>query len=212
MKLKKENLLLYAVTDSILLKEREIGEAVEDAILGGAGMIQLRSKNASYDELLRDALRLREVTLKYGIPLIINDNIQVCIKSGADGVHIGQKDMPAAEARRLLGADKIIGVSARTCEQAVEAEKSGADYLGTGAAFVTGTKTDAAAIDHSMYREISKAVSIPVVAIGGINAENIERLKGSGAAGVAVVSGIFAYRDIKAAAARLKYLSEKYLG
>lgn len=202
--IKNSDLLLYAITDDGLLKGRALGKAVEDAILGGATIIQLRHKNAALDVLLEEAGKLKEITSKYNVPLIINDDIRVCIEAGADGVHLGQKDMDIASARELLGKDKIIGVSAKTPEQAIKAERGGADYLGVGAAFSTGTKADATAIDHSMYQKIRSAVSIPIVAIGGINAENLSELAGTGIDGVAVVSAIFGKDDIKKATEDLR--------
>lgn len=207
---KKEALILYAVTDSRLLKGKALAEAVEEAILGGATMIQLRDKRADENMLLKYALEVKEITKKYNVPLIINDNINVCIKAGADGVHLGQSDTDPAEARKLLGEDKIIGVSAKTREQAEAAALCGADYLGVGAAFATDTKTDARAIDHGMYNIIKDASGLPIVAIGGINEKNIHLLSGCRIDGVAVVSGIFGKDDIKKAAEEIRALSEKY--
>ena len=148
----------------------------------------------------------KKVTDQYHVPFIINDNIEVALKADADGVHVGQKDMEAGNVRELIGKDKILGVSAQTVEQALAAERSGADYLGVGAVFSTATKQDAQNVGISVLKEICRAVSIPVVAIGGINAYNIKELKGSGIAGAAVVSALFAQNDIKAAAENLSFL------
>lgn len=177
---------------------------------GGAGIVQLREKGLSFQEFLEEAALIKKVTGKYGVPLIINDNIDVCLKTGAAGVHIGSDDTDLITARRLLGKDAIIGLSAKTPAQAVFAEKNGASYLGVGAAFPTSSKADASTIDRSVYGEITKAVNIPVVAIGGITKDNIAELKGTGIDGVAIISALFGRSDIKAAAAEIKKLSEMY--
>ncbi len=194
----KKNLLLYAVTDRRWLKEdQSLADAVRKAVNGGATMIQLREKNMSADELKEEALKIKD---SCDVPLIIDNNIEVCKAVGADGVHVGQDDMPVKEARKILGPDYIIGATAHNVSEAVQAEKDGADYLGVGAAFGSSTKNDAKKIvSLDEYRKITQAVSIPVVAIGGIDETNIVRLKGLGLSGVAVVSAIFAKDDIEKA-------------
>ncbi len=210
MKNDLKNIKLYAITDSGLLKNKSLGEAVREAILGGADMIQLREKNASGEELRKLAKEVLEVTREYNIPLIINDDPELCAEVGADGVHIGQNDMDIISARRILGNDKIIGVSAKTAEQAVYAEKNGADYIGVGAAFGTDSKKDAACIPHEMYSIIRNAVSLPIIAIGGINKYNIEALKGLGINGAAVISAIFGNENIEGNSKELKLLCEMF--
>lgn len=212
MKLERKSLYLYAVTDRGLIGKRSLEGAVEKAVLGGAGIVQLREKGLDRDEFIGEAVKIKRVTDKYGVPLIINDSIEVCLKAGASGVHLGQKDENAAYARRVLGDKAIIGVSAKTAEQAAAAEKAGADYLGVGAAFGSSTKKDAVGIDRSLYREITQAVKIPVVAIGGITEENMGLLSGSGLWGAAVVSALFGKEDIRKAAENLRKLSEMYFG
>lgn len=199
-----EDLLLYAVTDRSFLHGAALCEQVEQALLGGVTMVQLREKEMSGRQLFKEAEKLRALCAHYQVPFIVNDNVAVAKKVDADGVHLGQNDMDVPWARRLLGEDKIIGVSARTVEQAVLAWKQGADYLGTGAVFATGTKPDAQALSLECLTKVCKAVPIPVVAIGGITADNVARLSGSGICGVAVVSAIFAQPDIAQAAVRLR--------
>ncbi|MDD6380600.1 MAG: thiamine phosphate synthase [Lachnospiraceae bacterium] len=194
----KKNLLLYAVTDRRWLKEdQSLADAVRKAVNGGATMIQLREKNMSTDELKEEALKIKD---SCNVPLIIDNNIEVCKAVGADGVHVGQDDMPVKEARAILGDDYVIGATAHNVSEAIQAEKDGADYLGVGAAFGSSTKNDAKKIiSLEEYKKITQAVSIPVVAIGGINETNIMKLKGLGLSGVAVVSAIFAKDDIEKA-------------
>lgn len=206
--MKRENLLLYAVTDGSRSGSSLYGR-VEKAIDGGATIVQLREKNMSFDDFLAEAVEISGLCKRKSIPLIINDNVEIARLSGADGVHLGQGDMNAAEARSILGSDKLIGVSARTVEQALDAERAGADYLGSGAMFSTSTKTDAKKLSYETLKDICSAVKIPVVAIGGITDKNILSLAGSGISGVAVVSAIFGAEDIKSAAASLRKLSEK---
>ncbi|MCD8089069.1 MAG: thiamine phosphate synthase [Clostridiales bacterium] len=210
MNVSRENFKLYAITDRRALGGRSLVSAVEEAVSGGAGIVQIREKGLSFEEFLEEASLVKKVTDKYGVPLIINDSTEVCLRIGASGVHIGQKDTDIITARRILGEKSIIGVSAKTVEQALYAEENGADYLGVGAAFSTGSKADASTIDHRVYGEITKAVNIPVVAIGGITAENMSSLEGSGIDGVAVISALFGKPDIKAAAEELKRLSGLY--
>lgn len=201
--LKRRELKVYAVTDRTWLGERSLAEAVEEAMKGGATLVELREKNISEEELVNLATEIKKVTDRYGVRLIVNDSPEAAVKSGAAGVHIGQDDMDIHEVRRMVGKDGVIGVSAHTVEEAQRAEADGADYLGAGAVFSTSTKHDTVTLSPEKLKEICDAVNIPVVAIGGINADNINELKGSGADGVAVVSAIFAERDICAAAKRI---------
>lgn len=204
MAIDREKMLLYAVTADAGAAE------VESAILGGATLVQFREKRLRGEELLAAAVQVRQVCQKYGVPLIINDDVKLAVACGAHGVHLGQGDMPAAKARELLG-DRIIGVTARTVELAQKAQADGADYIGAGAVFGTATKADAVPLDHAELKRICAAVDIPVVAIGGIDAGNIARLAGCGMAGFAVVSAIFGAADIRAATAELRALAEKTL-
>ncbi len=207
--MKSFSLRLYAVTDNAWLCGRSLANDVELALMGGATMIQLRQKGAGADELCRAAKELKPVCKKYGAPLIVNDSVQAARESGADGVHLGQGDMNAADARKILGGDRIIGVSASTVTRALRAQQDGADYLGVGAVFHTGTKGDATPVSFDTLKSICEAVTIPVVAIGGITRDNILSLAGSGIAGAAVVSAIFAKDDIRAAAAELLGLARR---
>lgn len=211
MKVDRALMLLYAVTDRAWLGDSTLAQQVEKAIKGGATFIQLREKNLDYEAFLKQAIEVKKVTDRYNIPFVINDNIDVAITCNADGVHVGQSDMEAGDVRSRLGEDKIIGVSAETVEQAKQAEKNGADYLGVGAMFSTSTKLDAETITFDTLKDICRAVSIPVVAIGGIKEQNILQLKDSGIAGVSIVSAIFAQPDITAAASRLAALARKVI-
>ena len=202
-------LQLYAVTDSRWLKGGSLAEAVEKALAGGVTCVQLREKHLPFDEFLRTAKEIKSLCQSYHVPFIVDDNLDIALACDADGLHIGQNDMPAAKARKLLGPDKILGVSAQTVEQAIAACRDGADYLGVGAVFPTGTKTDAVKVPLDTLKAITAAVDIPVVAIGGINADNIAELSGTGITGAAVVSAIFAQDDIKKAAANLRQLMVK---
>ena len=204
-------LQLYAVTDSRWLNGDSLAAAVEKALAGGVTCVQLREKHLPFDEFLRIAKEIKALCQNYHVPFIVDDNLDIALACDADGLHIGQNDMPAAKARELLGPDKILGVSAQTIEQAVAACQDGADYLGVGAVFPTGTKTDAVEVPLDTLKAITAAVDIPVVAIGGINADNITQLSGTGIAGAAVVSAIFAQEDIKKAAAKLRQLIAKEL-
>lgn len=198
--------ILYLVTDRTWLNGESLESVVEAAIEGGVNVVQLREKNASREEYVKIAKSIGTITKKYSIPLIINDDIEVAITAGADGVHLGMSDTDVITARRLVGKDFIIGVSARTVETAVAAERDGADYLGVGAVFGTSTKADAKTINVNIFKTIVKSVSIPVIAIGGVNGTNVIQLKDSGAAGIAVVSAILAQKDKKAAAETLAKL------
>jgi len=209
MKLDKKDLLLYAVTDRSWLDGETLESAVEKALKGGATFMQIREKELDAEKFLEEAKKIKELCKKYHVPFVVNDNVDIAIAVDADGVHVGQNDMEAGNVRELIGRDKILGVSVQTVEQAVLAEKRGADYLGVGAVFPTGSKADADYVSRDTLKEICEAVNIPVVAIGGINRENIMELSGSGICGVAVISAIFAQTDIEKAAAELKKLSEK---
>ncbi|HIT86587.1 MAG TPA: thiamine phosphate synthase [Candidatus Coprocola pullicola] len=211
MKVKNESMLVYAVTDRAWLNGKTLEEQVEKAIQGGATLIQLREKQLHYDDFLEQAIKIKKITAQYHIPFIINDNVEIALAVDADGVHVGQKDMQANMVRKKLGENKIIGVSVQTLEQALSAEKNGADYLGVGAVFSTSTKQDASEVSFETLQNICKAVSIPVVAIGGINIKNIAKLKNSGIDGVAVVSAIFAQKDITKATQELVSLSKEIL-
>ena len=204
----KKDLLLYAVTDRSWLKGASLSEAVEKALLGGATFVQLREKTLPKDAVIKEAVLLKALCREYGVPFVIDDDVDVAKRVGADGVHVGQKDMALKNARALLGADAIIGVSAQNVAQAVRAERDGADYLGVGAVFSTQTKRDAEAVPYETLRAICESVSIPVIAIGGITKDNVRRLKDSGICGVAVISALFAAEDITKAARELKEETE----
>ena len=213
MKVRPEQLRLYAVTDRAWAADEDAFLAqVEDAVDGGATFVQLREKHLNDEAFLAEAERFVALCRRKGVVSIINDNVGIAAKTGADGVHVGQEDLAAGRVRQLLGPDKIIGVSAHTVEEALAAQAAGADYLGTGAAFVTGTKTDAKPISRETIRAICAAVDIPVVAIGGITRDNILELKGCGLDGVAVVSALFAQKDVKAAAEELLAQSNEIAG
>ena len=209
MKLTNEMLRLYAVTDRAWLRGRTLFEQVEDALRGGATMVQLREKALDEDAFLREAIALAKLCHRYGVPLLINDNVEIARRSGADGVHVGQEDMAAAEVRGILGSDMIVGVTAKTVEQALRAQDAGADYLGSGAVFGSSTKLNAKPMTRETLSAITHAVSIPVVAIGGIHSGNILELAGTGIAGVAVVSGIFAAENIEEECRLLRRLAER---
>jgi thiamine-phosphate pyrophosphorylase len=204
MKCDKESLLLYAVTDRYWLKKHTLLEEVENTLRGGATFIQLREKNLEEEKFMKEAIEIQALCKKYKVPFVVNDNVDIAVAMDADGVHVGQSDMEAGEVRKKLGPNKIIGVSACTVEQAVLAEKRGANYLGVGAVFPTGSKDDAEDVSYDTLKAICEAVSIPVVAIGGITKENVWKLQGSGIDGIAVISAIFAQSDIKAATKELK--------
>lgn len=204
MKFNKDMLLLYAVTDRSWVGRQSLYEQVEAAIKGGVTLVQLREKNLSEDEFVKEALKIKELCHLYNLPLIINDNVDVALRSGADGVHVGIEDAPVAEIRKRVGKDFIIGATAKTVEQAIAAEKSGADYIGVGAVFPSPTKKNAIRVTKEQLREICEAVSIPAVAIGGITFENMNEIKGGGMSGVAVVSAVFAAEDVEKAARALK--------
>ena len=200
----REDLLLYAITDRSWLGDQTLYEQVELALKGGATFLQLREKNLGDSEFLEEAKAIQKLCREYQVPFIINDNVEVALRTDADGIHVGQHDMEAGNVRKLLGEDKILGVSAQTVEQAKLAEARGADYLGVGAVFPTGSKDDADDVSFETLRAICDAVSIPVVAIGGITKDNVSELRGSGICGAAVISAIFAKKDIKQATEELK--------
>lgn len=209
MKVSHEAMRLYIVTDRSWLDGNSLYEQVDFILKSGATFLQLREKDMAYDAFLQEAIEMKKLTDQTGIPFVINDNVDICMACGADGVHIGQKDRRAAEVRRQIGAGKILGVSAQTVEQALQAEKDGADYLGVGAVFGTTTKADAQNVSHQTLKEICSAVSIPVVAIGGIHENNLMELSGTGVDGVAVISAVFAKPDVGAAARLLRERAEQ---
>ena len=204
MRLDRKDLLLYAVTDRHWLSGRSLTEVVKKSLDGGVTFVQLREKELDEETFLKEALEIKELCSRYNVPFVINDNVELAKKIDADGVHVGQSDMEAGDVRAMLGPDKRIGVSAQTVEQAILAEKRGADYLGVGAVFKTGSKADADDVSFETLKAICEAVSIPVIAIGGITLENVKELSGSGICGIAVISAIYAADDIKKAAEDLK--------
>ena len=210
--IKPEELLLYAVTDRHWLNGATLISQVEAALKGGATFIQLREKNLDDKAFYQEALEIQKLCKEYKVPFVINDNVELAKKIGADGVHVGQSDMEALDVRKVLGDDKIIGVSAQTVEQAELAEKHGADYLGVGAVFPTGSKNDATEVSFEMLQEICEHVHIPVIAIGGITRDNVVKLNQIGICGIAVISAIFGQTDIEAATADLKKQTKKMLG
>lgn len=199
-----EKLLLYAVTDRHWLRERTLYEVVRESLDGGVTFLQLREKNLDEDSFYEEAVRLQAMAREYNVPFVINDNVEIAVRMNADGVHVGQDDMEAGNVRAMIGPDKILGVSAQTVEQAVLAEQQGADYLGVGAVFPTGSKDDAVDVPFETLKAICEAVTIPVVAIGGITLENTPELAGTGICGIAVISAIYAQKDIREAASALK--------
>ena len=204
MNVDKKDLLLYAVTDRHWLNGRTLYSVVKESLDGGETFLQLREKELDEVHFLEEAKELQQLCREYQVPFIVNDNVDIAISMDADGVHVGQSDMEAGDVRAKLGPDKIIGVSAQTVEQAVLAEKHGADYLGVGAVFPTGSKDDADDVSYETLKAICEAVSIPVIAIGGITQENVKELAGSGICGIAVISAIYAQQDIRKASEDLK--------
>ena len=203
--IRKENLILYAITNRKDESQECFLSKIEQALEGGVTCIQLREKSLGKDDFTAEAKEVKKLCQRYSVPLIINDRLDVALESGADGIHVGQDDYDVAEIHRIAGMDFIIGATAKTVEQARTAELKGADYLGVGAVFTSPTKTDAKRISNDLLKEICSSVSIPSVAIGGINFDNINELKGSKIAGVAVISAIFDQPNIKIAADRLKF-------
>lgn len=202
----RKALRLYAVTDRAWVGKQTLYQQVESALQGGITMLQLREKNIAHDDFLTEANEMKQLCQHYNVPLIINDDIEIAIQANADGLHIGQDDCPVRQARATLGSDKILGVSAQTVEQAVAAERDGADYLGVGAIFTTATKQDAASVSIDTLTQICKSVKIPVVAIGGIDVDNTPLLLPTGICGIAVVSAIFAADNITAACEKLNQI------
>ena len=207
MNCRPEDMLLYAVTDRAWLNGETLESQVEKALKGGATFVQLREKELDEEMFLEEAKKIKKLCAEYHVPFVINDNVDIALKVDADGVHVGQSDMEAGKVREKLGPDKIIGVSAQTVEQAVLAEKRGADYLGVGAVFHTNSKADVAEVSRETLKAICDAVDIPVIAIGGISKENVSELAGTGICGIAVISAIFAEKDIKKATEKLKSLT-----
>ena len=204
MKFNEKMLLLYAVTDQAWVGKQTLLEQIEDALKGGVTIVQLREKKMDEDSFVEEAVHVRDLCRKYNVPLIINDNVDVALKSKADGVHVGVEDVPVAEIRKRVPSDFIIGATCKTVEQAKAAEAAGADYMGVGAVFPSPTKTSAVRITREQLREIVSSVSIPAVAIGGISYDNVCEIKGCSVSGVAVVSAIFGADDIETAATLLK--------
>ncbi len=202
--MKKETLLLYAITDSGCIGNRDFYAEVENALKGGVTILQLREKNLSAQQLTEKARKLKTICHSYHVPLIVNDDVQAAIESGADGVHVGAEDMDVARIRRMAGEGFIIGATAKTLEQAKKAEKDGADYLGCGALFASVTKQNARPMTIETLIAITEAVHIPVVAIGGLTYDNLSVIQNSGVSGAAMVSAVFAADDVRAAAAMLK--------
>ena len=207
----QKDLTLYAITDRHWLNGETLKSQVEKALKGGATMIQIREKDLNEKDFLLEAEELLALCRSYNVPFIVNDNVELAVKIGADGVHVGQSDMNARDVRALIGNDKILGVSTQTVEQALFAQECGADYLGVGAVFPTGSKDDAEVLDRKTLMDICKAVSIPVVAIGGITKDNVRELKETGIAGISVISAIFAQKDIQNATAELLKRTEEIL-
>ncbi len=202
-------LRLYAVTDRSWIGLQTLLEQIESSLLGGTTLVQLREKDLSDCEFIQEAISVKRLCERFGVPLLINDNVNVALRSGADGVHLGQDDLPLQEARKMLGPNKIIGISTHTVEEAMKAEQGGADYVGVGSVFATQTKLDANVLSIDYIREICQAVTIPVVAIGGIKEENMDVLRNTGVAGIAVVSAIFGQPDIEMATLRLKEYADR---
>lgn len=211
MKFDEKQLRLYAVTDRFWVGKQSLYEQVEDALKGGVTCVQLREKTLDEANFLKEAREIRQLCKRYGVPFLINDNLEVAIACGADGVHVGQDDLPVTEVRRRVGDGMIVGVSAHNVEEAKRAVAGGADYLGAGAVFGTTTKSNVTPLSYATLREICEAVEIPVVAIGGITKDNVLQLRGAGVRGVAVVSAIFAAQDIQAACRELRALSEQII-
>lgn len=209
MKCDKSMMLLYAVTDRTWSKGKTLYEQVESALKGGVTCVQLREKNLNEEDFLKEAIEISKLCKAYNVPLIINDNVDIAIKCNADGIHVGQDDMKASKVRELVGDNMIIGVSAHNLDEAKAAVSAGADYLGVGAVFSTSTKTDVTPLSMETLKDICQNIQIPIVAIGGINKNNITTLKGTGIDGVALVSAIFAAENIEEECKTLKNILEK---
>lgn len=211
MKFDRKMLQLYAVTDRNWVGKQTFYEQLEDALRGGVTLVQLREKNISDEEFVAEAKEMKELCHRYGVPLIINDNVEVALESGADGVHVGIEDMPVSEIRKIASRDFIIGATAKTVRQAQIAKEGGADYLGVGAVFPSPTKKNAVRITRDQLDKISESVSMPIVAIGGITSENLSYLAGAKIDGIAVVSAIFSAENILESTAMLKERTLEYL-
>lgn len=211
MPLAKEQLLLYAVTDRTWVGQQTLLEQIEAALAGGVTLVQLREKALPEEAFLKEAIQVQTLCRRYGVPLLINDNVDIALQSGADGVHVGREDAPVAAIRKRMGRDFLIGATAKTVRQAQLAQEAGADYLGVGAVFPSPTKQSARRITGEQLRDICAAVSIPAVAIGGITRENLSQLRGSAVQGIAVVSALFGAADIQAAARDLKREAQRVL-
>ena len=205
----RQGMTLYAVTDRSWLGERTLAQVVEEVLKGGATFLQLREKELDQATILAEAREIQAIAARYHVPFVINDSVDIALACDADGVHVGQADLMGRDVRALIGPDKILGITANTVELAVAAERAGADYIGAGAVFGTTTKQNAKNLSLDTLKAICQAVSIPVVAIGGINADNLPQLAGTGAAGAAVVSALFAQKDPEKAARRLRALADK---
>ena len=212
MRLDKKHMLLYAVTDRAWVGTKSLYEQVKEALENGVTCVQLREKELDESDFLKESKQISALCKEYKVPFIVNDNVNIAIACKADGIHIGQEDMELKSVRKLVGEDVIIGVSAHTVEEAIKAQEGGADYIGIGAVFATSTKTDVDVLSFETLRSICEAVDIPTVAIGGIKKDNICKLKGSGIDGVAVVSAIFAAKDIARATKELLLEVEKAVG
>lgn len=205
----RQGMTLYAVTDRSWLGERTLAQVVEDVLKGGATFLQLREKELDREAILAEAKDIQAIAARYHVPFVINDSVDIALACDADGVHVGQTDLMGRDVRSLIGPDKILGITANTVELAVAAERAGADYIGAGAVFGTTTKQNAKNLSLDTLKAICQAVSIPVVAIGGINADNLPQLAGTGAAGAAVVSALFAQKDPEEAARHMRALADK---
>ena len=212
MKCDKQHMLLYAVTDRAWTGKQTLYEQVEAALKGGVTCVQLREKELDETAFLQEAKELCALCRRYGVPFLVNDNVEIAIACGADGIHVGQEDLAAGEVRRRVGENMILGVSVHTVEEACQAVRDGADYLGLGAVFPTSTKTDVEQMSNETLRAICDAVDVPIVAIGGINRGNILKLAGSGVDGVALVSAIFSAEDIEGTCRELRAMSKEMVG
>lgn len=212
MKFDTKQLLLYAITDRRYLRGRSLGRVVEEALKGGVSMLQLREKELSYEDFIEEALSLKDICASYGVPLIINDRVDVALAAGADGVHVGMEDEAVSSIRKRVGEDFIIGATAKTVEQAKKAESEGANYIGVGAIFPSPTKGSALGITLNDLGVICSSVSLPAVAIGGLNLDNISILEGGPMRGIAVVSAVFGENDVAKAASRLRLRAEELCG
>lgn len=212
MRFTEAMLRLYAVTDRAWTGNQTLYDQVEAALKGGATMVQLREKALEDDAFLEETRRMKALCTRYGVPLIVNDRVEIALKGGADGVHVGQEDMDARAVRAMIGPDRILGVTAKTVAQARDARDAGADYLGSGAVFGSATKQNALPMTLDTLKAICASVDIPVAAIGGINRDNLGQLAGTGIRGAAVVSGIFAARDIEEECMLLRALAEAVVG